>query len=72
MLCAFPLVGAFIGLFLWLWTLLSRTLGFSAILYAAGITLIPVLITGGIHLDASAIPRTPWQVTRNPPAGVRF
>jgi len=51
MLCAFPLVGAFIGLFLWLWTLLSRTLGFSAILYAAGITLIPVLITGGIHLD---------------------
>ena len=51
MFCAFPLVGAVIGLLLWGWGWLCLTLGFGRILFAAGIALMPVLVTGGIHLD---------------------
>ena len=51
MLCAFPLVGAVIGLVLWLWQLLSAALGFGGVLWAAGVTLLPVAVTGGIHMD---------------------
>ena len=51
MLCAFPLVGAVIGLVLWLWQLLSAALGFGSLLWAAGLTLLPVAVTGGIHMD---------------------
>ena len=51
MLCAFPLVGAVIGLVLWLWQLLSAALGFGPLLWAAGLTLLPVAVTGGIHMD---------------------
>jgi adenosylcobinamide-GDP ribazoletransferase len=51
MLCAFPLVGAVIGLLLWGWSLICLFLGFGRILFAAGLTLLPVLVTGGIHLD---------------------
>ena len=51
MLCAFPLVGAVIGLALWLWQLLSAALGFGPLLWAAGLTLLPVAVTGGIHMD---------------------
>jgi len=51
MLCAFPLVGVVIGLCIWLWQLISASLGFGHLLWAAGITLIPVAVTGGIHMD---------------------
>ena len=51
MLCAFPLVGVVIGLVLWLWQLLSAALGFGSLLWAAGLTLLPVAVTGGIHMD---------------------
>ena len=51
MLCAFPLVGAVIGLVLWLWQLLAAALGFGPLLWAAGLTLLPVAVTGGIHMD---------------------
>ncbi len=51
MLSAFPLVGAAVGLVLWLWQLLSAALGFGPVLWAAGVTLLPVLVTGGIHMD---------------------
>ena len=51
MLCAFPLVGAVIGAVLWLWQLLSAALGFGPLLWAAGLTLLPVAVTGGIHMD---------------------
>ena len=50
-LCAFPLVGAVIGGLVWLWTLVSGALSLPAILRGAGCCLIPVLVTGGIHLD---------------------
>lgn len=51
MLCAFPLVGAVIGLLLWGWTLLAAALALGPLLCAAGLTLIPVAVSGGIHLD---------------------
>lgn len=51
MLCCLPLVGVLIAVALGLWMLLCRALGFGSVLYAAGLTLIPVLISGGIHLD---------------------
>ena len=53
-LCAFPLIGAVIALALWGWDLLCAMLGFPAILRGAGLCLLPVLITGGIHLDGYA------------------
>ena len=51
MLCAFPLVGLVIGLTLWGWIALCGIMGFGTLLFAVGLTLIPVLVTGGIHLD---------------------
>lgn len=51
MLCSLPLVGAVIGASLYLWYLITGGFGFSQLLTAAGFTLIPVAISGGIHLD---------------------
>ena len=51
MLCFFPLVGVVIGACLVLWFFLGRWLGFSPLLMGAGLTFIPILVTGGIHLD---------------------
>ncbi len=51
MLAALPVVGLFIGLFLIGWFRLCALLGFQSILFAAGVTLLPVLVTGGIHMD---------------------
>ena len=50
-LCAFPLVGAVIGLACWGWAALCGALSVPAVLRAAGFCAIPVLLTGGIHLD---------------------
>ena len=50
-LCFFPLVGLVIGLLIWLagtWLLKTNC---GRIFFAAVMTLIPVLVTGGIHLD---------------------
>ena len=54
MLCAFPLVGAAVGLLCWGWAALAGYLHFPALLRGAGLTLIPVLATGGVHLDGYA------------------
>lgn len=53
-LCAFPLVGAVCGLLLWGWTALAGWLPLPGVLAAAGQCLLPVLVTGGIHLDGYA------------------
>lgn len=53
-LCFFPLVGAVIGLFCLVWVQVCEWLSFPAVLRAAGLCLLPVLITGGIHLDGYA------------------
>ncbi len=51
LLCAFPLVGAVIGLACWGWTTLCGYLNVPDILRGAGLCALPVLLTGGIHLD---------------------
>lgn len=53
-LCAFPLVGAVIGALCWLWLDLSLALSLPSALRGAGLCSLPVLLTGGIHLDGYA------------------
>lgn len=50
-LASFPLVGVALGLILYGWAWLSALLSFGTILSAAGFALLPVLYSGGIHLD---------------------
>ena len=54
LLAVLPLVGAVIGGACWSWAALCGTLVLPDILRGAGLTLIPVLFTGGIHLDGYA------------------
>ena len=51
MMCFFPVIGLVIGLVLALWWLICDALGASAVLRGAGLALLPIAITGGIHLD---------------------
>ena len=46
-----PLVGLLVGACLWAWHWLCLTLGVGQILFAAVATAIPIIITGGIHMD---------------------
>lgn len=46
-LCAFPLVGIVIGLALFAW----RLLPLPPAVFAAGAVVLPLLVTGGIHMD---------------------
>ena len=50
-MAAFPLVGVFCGAAVLLWALLCRAAAFGPLLKGAGLALLPVLVTGGIHLD---------------------
>lgn len=50
-ICCFPAVGLFVGAALWLWYWVSSVFGVGSILFAAAATVIPLLITGGIHMD---------------------
>ena len=50
-MCFFPLVGAAVGLLLWGWLALCDALGAGPVLRWAAGTLIPLLVTGGIHMD---------------------
>jgi len=49
--CFFPWIGLVIGGLEYLWIRLSQTLQFGDLLFAAVSVLIPIAITGGIHLD---------------------
>lgn len=51
LMCAFPLVGVVVGLVLLGWCYLCATLGASPLVFAVGVTVAPLLVTGGIHLD---------------------
>ena len=51
MMVMFPFVGIAVGAFVWGWLLLCQWLDFGNILRATGLTLVPVAVTGGIHLD---------------------
>lgn len=47
----FPLIGAVIGGFLLLWRFICNELEIGQFVFAAGAVFLPVLVTGGIHLD---------------------
>ena len=51
MLCALPLVGVFAGGIMMLWYLVCDVLAIGKILYSAGMVLIPLFVSGGIHMD---------------------
>ncbi len=53
-LCVFPLVGGVIALLCFGWGQLSIALTLPPVLRGAGFCLIPVFVTGGIHLDGYA------------------
>lgn len=50
-LCFFPFIGAVIGGILLLWRFIADWLGASDLVFGAVCTIIPVVVTGGIHLD---------------------
>lgn len=50
-MCFFPLIGAVIGLLLWGWLWLCDALAIGPMLRGAAGALIPLLVTGGIHMD---------------------
>lgn len=50
-LCFLPLIGCAVGLLEWGWFLLASNLALAEMLYAVIAALIPVAVTGGIHLD---------------------
>ena len=47
----FPLVGVVIGVMIILWRLLCDFLETGPFIFSAGAVFLPVLITGGIHID---------------------
>lgn len=51
MLCALPLVGCVIGALMFCCDYLCRLLGFDGVFRAALLTALPVILSGGIHLD---------------------
>lgn len=53
-LCALPLIGVVIGLAQALWLIAANWLCMPEMLRGAGLCLIPILLTGGIHLDGYA------------------
>ncbi len=50
-MCFFPLVGLLIGAVIWGWLWLSGRLGLHVMLFGAGVVLLPVILSGAIHLD---------------------
>ena len=78
-LCAFPLVGIVVGLSWWGWAAVSGLLGLPDLLRGAGLCVLPVLVTGGIHLDgyadtwdaraSHASPGRRQQILRDPHSG---
>ena len=53
-LCAFPLIGVVIGVLCAVWAAFTEWIGAPVLLCGAGYCLIPILVTGGIHLDGYA------------------
>lgn len=50
-ICWFPMVGVLCGGALFLWDTLARVLNISSLFFAVVAVCIPLLITGGIHMD---------------------
>ena len=50
-LCFFPLIGAVIAVLFLLWNYVCDVIDFGAVLKGAVSVIIPIIVTGGIHLD---------------------
>ena len=50
-MCFFPLIGAALGLVLAAWLWLCRRLGIGELLRGSIAAILPILVTGGIHMD---------------------
>lgn len=50
-MCFFPLVGLVVGLGFMLWFFLAQQTKLGSLLRAAGLVLVPLALTGGIHMD---------------------
>lgn len=50
-MCFFPLIGMFIGAVIYIWSRIAGYLSISHVFYTAVIVLIPLALTGGIHMD---------------------
>lgn len=50
-MCFFPWVGLAVGVIEYAWFQLALYMGFGIVFRAAVMTLIPILVTGGIHMD---------------------
>jgi len=50
-LCFLPVVGAIEGLLLFLWAFFCSRMDAGNVVFASGATLLPLLLTGGIHMD---------------------
>lgn len=53
-LCFFPLIGAVIGALMCVWCSLAGLVKLGAALRAAGLLLIPIAVSGGVHMDGFA------------------
>lgn len=51
MMCFFPLIGVVIGALVWGYGVFAEWIGVGSLMRSAGYVLIPVIVTGGIHLD---------------------
>lgn len=49
--CFFPIVGVFIGILELAWWQVAKSIGINSFFYASLATCIPLLLTGGIHMD---------------------
>lgn len=49
-----PVVGLIVGAFTALWWFIVEAAGFGTVLKAAGVALVPLVVTGGFHLDGFA------------------
>lgn len=54
MMAFFPFVGAVVGAMIVLWEVVVQVTGFGSVLRAVGFAIIPLAVTGGIHLDGFA------------------
>lgn len=50
-LCFFPIIGAVIGGIILLWRYICVKLGIGSLLFGAVSAVVPIIVTGGIHLD---------------------
>ena len=79
MMCFFPVIGLAIGAVLALWMQIAQVAGFGPVLFGAGVALLPIAVSGGIHLDgfcdvvdaqsSHALPERKREILKDPHAG---